>query len=669
MAVNLQPGQQVCRGKYRLVRLLGQGGFAKVFEAENNATNRRVALKVVHGESAGPEVVARLRREAVVSSRVRHRHVVDVYDLEEEAGLWFLVMEYLSGETLRQALDRGALPPDVASALLISVMRGLWVMHAHGVVHRDIKPENIYLAVQHDSPEVVAKLIDFGICKVAQPDPVLPPVTRAGTQGMGTAAYISPEQYADSADVDARSDIYSMGVVLYECLTGKPPYDAPTQRDVMLKALTTSPAVPHVLCPAVPPALSAVVAKAMARDVLERYSTIAELENALTPFASASAPTLAALKLQPTAASARRRSGWLGAIAALALVQASGIYWAVTGLKPGEPGAELFSPHGNVLAGFLMPPMAVAPASAPKRAADRQVPVTVVCEIPGAELYINGQRIAAVVMGSSVQLRLPPGLHRFEAMRDGQVVASDLQLVQPGQAFQLDLRVPGEPSEAPQPSAALPARPNLALVSTARASAPASADMDASLTRGHLSDVITSHLDARQDCYEAALEDPAAAPPPPGEPATFELELKIAAHGEVTFVRTESAWGELSLCIERAARSWTFPTAAHETQLHFPLVFRHAGPAQLSAAQLSEVVTRSKGMLQRCYSAATSGQRVMRLDVDLRVEPSGAVAGVEIQGDDPEIDDCIARTVRLWRFPAADMATRTRFPVLLLPGA
>jgi serine/threonine-protein kinase len=214
LVLKLNEGDEVCRGKYRLIRSLGVGGFAQVFEAENLLTKRRVALKAVDGESAGPEVVARLRREAVVSSRVRHRHIVDVYDLEEEGGGWFLVMEYVRGETLRDALDRGALTPEVALALLCSVMQGLHVMHQHGVVHRDIKPENIYLARQHDSPDLVAKLLDFGICKVAQPDPELPPVTRAGTQAMGTLLYISPEQYADSASVDHRADIYSMGVVL-----------------------------------------------------------------------------------------------------------------------------------------------------------------------------------------------------------------------------------------------------------------------------------------------------------------------------------------------------------------------------------------------------------------------------------------------------------------------
>ena len=660
MAVNLQPGQQVCRGKYRLVRLLGQGGFAHVFEAENNATNRRVALKVVHGESAGPEVVARLRREAVVSSRVRHRHVIDVYDLEQEDGLWFLVMEYLRGETLRQTLDRGPLRTNVACSLLISVMRGLRVMHDNGVVHRDIKPENIYLATQHDSAQVVAKLIDFGICKVAQPDHVLPPVTRAGTQGMGTAAYISPEQYADSAGVDARSDLYSMGVVLYECLTGRAPYDAPLQRDVMLKALTTNPAAPHVLSPAVPVALSAIVAKAMARDVAERYQSISELEVALTPFAAANAPTVDALHGQPTAAVRPRRGGWLTAITALALAQALAIYWAVTDLKPGEPGAELFSPHGNVLASFLLPPAAAA--GAPQQLAPRRVPVTVSCDIPGAELYVNGQRIAAVVSGEPVQLRLPPGMYRFEALRQGEVLASDMQLVLPGRASQLMLRAPSAASASVVETA--PARSGLALVSTARASAPVeSTSAGATLTREQLSDVITSHLEVLQACYETALDGA-----PDEESATFELELRIAAHGEVTFVRTGSASPALSACIEGAARSWTFPSAAHATQLHFPLVFRRAGVAQLSAAQLSEVVTRSKGMLRRCYAGSLAAQRVLRLDVDLEVQPSGAVSGVEIKGEDAEIHACIARTVRLWRFPSADTATRTRFPVLLLPG-
>ena len=147
------------------------------------------------------------------------------------------------------------------------------------------------------------------------------------------------------------------------------------------------------------------------------------------------------------------------------------------------------------------------------------------------------------------------------------------------------------------------------------------------------------------------------------------LELGIAASGKVTRVRTGSPWLGLDECIARDARSWAFPQAGRETELRFPLVFRRAGAAQLSGAQLSAVVARSKGMLQRCYPGATQGNRVVRLDVDLEVHPSGDVSNVAIQGDDPAIQDCIARTVRLWRFPSADEPTRTHFPLLLLPGA
>ena len=674
MTIHLTPSDVVCRGKYRLVRLLGEGGFARVWQAENTLTNRRVALKVVHGESAGPEVVERLRREAVVSSRVRHRNVIDVYDLEEEGGLWFLVMEYLSGETLREALDRQRLPADVACSLLGSVMQGLAVMHQNGVVHRDIKPDNIYLARQDDSSQLVAKLIDFGICKVTQPDESLPPVTRAGTQGMGTPAYISPEQYADSASVDARTDVYSLGVVLYECLTGRAPHDAPSQRDLMLKMLTSTPAPAHELCPGLSPQLSAVIERAMQRDVAERYQSIEALAEAIAPFAAVSAPrseaTLARRRTQPPPLpSARRRaalSRW-SALGALALAQAAGIYWAVTSLEPGTPVAALFSPHGNVLASFVLPPTAAAPRGAgmvESRAARPSVPVAVTCEIPGTELYINGERVAAVVSGTPTQLQLPPGMYRFEARRDGEILASDMALVQPGSTFELHLRAPSAAPALAEPARHNPpAGPAVSMVSTARRSEPAPSG--APLSREQLSDGISAHLGALQRCYELALEEQGAEPPL--EPATLELELGIAASGEVTLVRTGSPWLSLDACIDRHARTWTFPKAGRATQLRFPLVFRRATAAQLSAAQLSAVVARSKGMLQRCYTAASAGG-VLRLDVDLEVQPSGDVSNVDIHGEDSEVGACIARTVRLWRFPSADGATRTRFPVLLLPG-
>jgi tRNA A-37 threonylcarbamoyl transferase component Bud32 len=659
----LEAGAEVCRGKYRLLRLLGQGGFAQVFEAENVATKRRFALKAIEAAHADHEAVERLRREAVVSSRVRHPHIVDVYDLEEDNGILFLVMEYVRGETLRAALDRTRLPLDISLSMLIAVMRGLSVMHRQGVVHRDIKPENIYLARHDEHTVVVPKLLDFGICKVAQPDRELPAITRKGTQAMGTALYMSPEQYADSAGVDARADIYALGVVLYECVTGHTPYYGATQRDLLLKMLTTEPPAVSALRPELPSELDAVVVKAMAKDAAERYQSVEELIEALTPFAAPQLPKADAVlaarasSLPPPAAK-KTGTGWLISLSALVVAQVFAIFWAATTLHGATAERVLAAPK-QVLAGFFLPRTA-APEHAPAPRGLRESSVEVVCDIPGAELYINGESIGVVVSGAPIHLRLPPGLYRFEALRDGVVVAADIQLVHPGRGSALSLRAPSasEPlqAQAPAPSQS-------ALVSTAPRAAAELDGFGSTLTEQQLSDVIAAQLPSLQTCYESALQgrDPSE------EPASLELELAIAARGEVTSVRTQgSTLAGLDACFERNAKTWQFPRASHPTQLRFPLVFRRLASTQLSAAQLSAVVARSKSMLQRCYIGA---DRVLKLEVAMEVLPSGAVSSVQIDGDAPGVDACVARTVRGWQFPTALEATRTRFPVLLMPGA
>jgi tRNA A-37 threonylcarbamoyl transferase component Bud32 len=662
--MQLEPGAEVCRGKYRVLRLLGEGGFARVFEAENVATKRRVALKAVHAALVDQEAVERLRREAVVSSRVRHPHLVDVYDLEEEDGTLFLVMEYVRGETLRQALDRKRLPLDISLSMLLAIMRGLSVMHRQGVVHRDIKPENIYLARQDDHTEVVPKLLDFGICKVMQPDSELPALTRKGTQAMGTALYMSPEQYADSAGVDARADIYALGVVLYECITGHTPYDGATQRDLLLKMLTTEPPAVSALRQDLPSGLDAIVVKAMAKDAAERYQSLDELIDALTPFAATQLPMVDAIlaarsSMLPPMAAKKSSSGWLITLSALIVVQALGLYWAATNWHGATSESVLAAPR-QVLAGFFLPRTAARePAPAPRVL--REASIELVCEIPGAELYINGERVGVVVSGAPIHLRLPPGLYRFEALRDGVVLASDMQLVQAGRAATLSLRAPQTSSGQLQAKAPEPT-PH-ALVSTAPRAAAELDDYAPALTEQQLSDVIESHLASLQACYEDALQGGDM----PEEPASLELELSIAARGEVTAVSIQgSALAGLDACFERNAKTWLFPRAGRGTQLRFPLVFRPLARGQLSSAQLTAVVARSKSMLQRCYAGT---DRVLKLEVDMEVLPSGAVSSVQIDGDAPGVDSCIARTVRGWQFPTAREPTRTRFPVLLMPGA
>jgi hypothetical protein len=256
-------------------------------------------------------------------------------------------------------------------------------------------------------------------------------------------------------------------------------------------------------------------------------------------------------------------------------------------------------------------------------------------------------------------------LYRFEALRDGAVVASDIQLVQPGSSSELHLRPPSSGSALLQAKAVVRAGPSLVSTAPRSLSDAELAETHASLSQEQLSDTIKSHLDSLQRCYEVALQGSET----PSEPATMDLELAIAAHGDVTSVRTQgSTLPGLDACFERNARTWVFPQAGRATQLRFPLVFRPVANTQLSSAQLTAVVARGKSMLQRCFGGSER-DRVLKFDVDMEVLPSGAVSSVRIEGEVPDVDSCIARTVRMWQFPAALEATRTRFPVLLLPGA
>jgi Protein kinase domain len=272
-------------GKYRIVRKLGEGGMGAVFEAEQALTGKRVALKWMQpGGGAGAELAARFLQEAKAAARVHHPNVVDVYDFGRTGDAAYLVMEYLEGETLGAALGHGTLSYGQVIALLLPVLRATASAHKQGVVHRDIKPDNIFLA-RHEGG-IEPKLLDFGISKVAARDGSQSSLTRTGTT-MGTPRYMSFEQLAGEKDIDGRADVYAFGVILYEVLTGRPPFDAETFSALVVKMATSVPAPVASLRGDVPPALADVVRWAMERDRDARCPSIEALIAALEPFADA----------------------------------------------------------------------------------------------------------------------------------------------------------------------------------------------------------------------------------------------------------------------------------------------------------------------------------------------------------------------------------------------
>jgi len=269
----LQRLQSGLAGRYTLERELGHGGMATVYLARDSRHDRLVALKVLRpelGAALGPD---RFHREIMLAARLQHPHILSVYDSGEAAGqLWF-TMPYVEGESLRERLDREKqLPLEDALRIAREAADALDYAHRHGVIHRDIKPENILLTESH------ALVADFGIARALTGDDKQ--LTGTGV-AVGTPAYMSPEQASGERQLDARTDVYALGCVLYEALAGEPPFTGPTAQAIIAQALTEAPQPLHVTRAGVSEALDAVIARALAKSPADRFTSMAEFARAL----------------------------------------------------------------------------------------------------------------------------------------------------------------------------------------------------------------------------------------------------------------------------------------------------------------------------------------------------------------------------------------------------
>ncbi|MEA2697492.1 MAG: eukaryotic-like serine/threonine-protein kinase [Myxococcales bacterium] len=287
--VVIGPGQPgLIAGKYQIERLIGKGGMAEVFAAVNVRTGKRVALKRINPAlAATDEARARFKREALAAGRINHPNVVTVFDVVEHQGATCLVMELLEGETLSQLLLRTkVLTPEVAIAVLIPAMRGVAAAHAHGVVHRDLKPDNIFLCRVGDNQRGEAKVLDFGVSKLAADG--VDDVNITATGGLvGTPIYMAPEQVRGGKQIDQRTDVYTLGCVLYQMLTGRPPYQGEIYSALMVTIATQDPPRLRSLRPDVPVELEKIVHRAMARDVDARFQDVPAFIAALESFVRA----------------------------------------------------------------------------------------------------------------------------------------------------------------------------------------------------------------------------------------------------------------------------------------------------------------------------------------------------------------------------------------------
>jgi eukaryotic-like serine/threonine-protein kinase len=281
----------VVAGRYRALRLLGQGGMGEVWAALHLITGRQVALKAMKAEKAArPDAVQRFFREARAATVVGHPNVVEVHDVFSFEGAPLMVMELLDGESLADKLRReGRLSLAELATLLVPVISAVGTAHARGIVHRDLKPENVFL-VRGPRGSVTPKVLDFGIAKLLQDDvlPELGALTRTGSM-VGTPFYMSPEQAAGERDLDHRCDVWALGVMCFEALLGKRPFEGENFGQIFKRVITEQPASLAQLRPELPPEVVSSIDGMLAKERPQRRE-LAQVMNALRPHAASTAP-------------------------------------------------------------------------------------------------------------------------------------------------------------------------------------------------------------------------------------------------------------------------------------------------------------------------------------------------------------------------------------------
>jgi Protein kinase domain len=276
----IEVGQTV--GNYNITVKLGEGGMGTVFLAEHPVIGSKVALKAIHPQFArNTDVISRFMNEAKSVNQIRHDHIVDITDFGHTPdGDFYFIMEYLQGQSLGRAIERnGYLPPARALDVAAQIADALQASHEHGVVHRDLKPENIFLIVRDTNDDFV-KVLDFGLAKLMSSDEPVTHNTAAGSV-MGTPFYMAPEQCEGKADLDHRTDIYALGVILFEMLTGKVPFGGRGYYDIIVKQITVPPPAARSIRPELSPALDVILFRALAKDPGTRFQTMSEFRDAL----------------------------------------------------------------------------------------------------------------------------------------------------------------------------------------------------------------------------------------------------------------------------------------------------------------------------------------------------------------------------------------------------
>ena len=282
----IQPGQ-ILAGKYRIERVLGQGGMGVVVAAMHVQLDERVAIKFLLPEALeSAETVARFAREARAAVKIKSEHVARVSDVGAlENGAPYMVMEYLEGHDLSALLRmRGPLAVSEAAVYVLQAIEAIAEAHSLGIVHRDLKPSNLFLTRRADGTPLV-KVLDFGISKINRASAMPDAAVTSTSAVLGSPMYMAPEQMIATRDVDGRADVWALGIVLYQLLSGRAPFDGTTMTELCARILQEAPIALRALRPDVPPALEAAVLCCLEKDRVRRFHTVADLAGALAPFA------------------------------------------------------------------------------------------------------------------------------------------------------------------------------------------------------------------------------------------------------------------------------------------------------------------------------------------------------------------------------------------------
>jgi eukaryotic-like serine/threonine-protein kinase len=338
---DMRLAMRVVGRKYRLLRHLGEGGMGAVYEAEHLELGSKVAVKLLSfGVAADQRSIARFHREARATAAIKHENIVKVFDAGADTLGPFIVMELLEGESLSSLLHRERiLAPDVAVEIALQMLAGLTAAHEHKVIHRDLKPSNVLLC-HNTGGGTRVKVLDFGVSKYA--DASEPPAVTTTGDVIGTPRYMSPEQASGLTDVDQRTDLYTVGVLLYLMVTGQFPHQGETRDEVIQKVIAGEARPPRAIRPELPEALEQVIMKAMAREREQRYADGPEMIAALRAAMPATAPAPARPSTEPIARAPARRRRWLvPAAAAAALLVAGGLVLRQRGVIAGDAPLKL----------------------------------------------------------------------------------------------------------------------------------------------------------------------------------------------------------------------------------------------------------------------------------------------------------------------------------------